>query len=152
MTNERNWGAEAFRQPDLAEGDELLYHECGRIIEANTYAHGRNGIDYRSHSFKVVRGAHNYGCFLLVKHGAGQERIQLDYNGNRGAQLFEKLDSNERYLLMHMLFTVNGQARRHAEEATAQTYRKAFVSGALRKRKMPKQGTVKVWIDTAIAA
>lgn len=144
---ERNWGAEPWRAPDLAEGDAIMYSECGRIIEAGTHGHGRNGIDYRSHYFRVVSGTNGHGCFLLVKHGAGQERIKLDYNAQRAAQFFEPLGSNERYLLMHMLFSVSREARTVAQAETATTYRKAFIDGRLKKRKARGQSTIKVWIE-----
>jgi hypothetical protein len=147
--DERNWGAEPWRAPDLAEGDTLLYSECGRIIKAYTYGHDNNGIDYRSHYFRVVKGSHGHGCWLLVKHGGGQERIQIDYSAQRAAQFFDHLDTNERYLLMHMLFGLHKAAKRDAEAATAASYKNAFASGALRKRKVRGSDQVKVWIGEA---
>src|SRR5687767_12519341 len=94
---EKNWGAEKWRAPELQDGDELLYSECGRVVPAHTYGHDRNGIDYRSHYFRIVK--HGGSAFLLVKHGGGEERLRLDYNARRAAQFFERLDSTERYLL-----------------------------------------------------
>ena len=146
-TEERNWGAEAWRAPDLAEGDTLLYSECGRIIKAGTYGHGRNGIDYRSHYFRIVAGAHGSGCWLLVKHGGGQERIKLDYSATRAAQFFEPFDSDARYLLMHMLFSVAREAADDERARTSARYKSAFVAGLLKKRKLRGQDAVKVWID-----
>ena len=29
---ERNWGAEVYRAPDLSEDETLLFSECGRIV------------------------------------------------------------------------------------------------------------------------
>ena len=144
---ERNWGAEEWRAPTLAQGDTLLYSECGRIVKAETYGHGRNGIDYRSHYFTVVTGEHNYGTYLLVKHGGGEERIKIDYSSKRVAQFFEPLDSTERYLLMHMLHSLYRDTKREADEATAATYRKAFAEDRLRKRKNRGQASCKVWIE-----
>ena len=151
MTTECNWGAEPWRAPTLQDGDAVLYSECGRIIAAGTYGHGSNGIDYRSHYFTVAKGSHGYGCYLLVKHGGGEERIKIDYSASRAAQFFEPLDSNARYLLMHMLFNVHSDAKRAAAEATAAHYKAAFVSGALKKRKHRGQDAVKVWIERATA-
>lgn len=148
---ERNWGAEPNRAPDLNDGDILLYDECGRVVEAHTYGNDNNGIDYRSHYFRVVKGSHGYGCWLLVKHGGGQERFQLDYNPTRCKQIFERLDSTERYLLMHMLFTVHRQAQVTARNDTKNLYTSAFVAGRLKKRKLPARGIVKVWIEPASA-
>lgn len=148
MENEEtNWGAEAWRAPTLAEGDTLLYSECGRIIKAGTYGHGNNGIDYRSHYFTVVKSANLGGCWLLVKHGSGGERIKLDYSASRAAQFFEPLDSNARYLLMHMLFNLHKHAGQAATDATAREYQQAFASGMLKKRKQRGGDSVKVWIE-----
>jgi len=148
-TSEKNWGAEAWRAPDLAEGDTLAFSECGRIIEVGTYGHGSNGIDYRSHYFSVVNGAHGHGCYLLVKHGGGQERVELDYSAKRAAQFFGPLDSNSRYLLMHMLYSVHRKAQVDATAKTAGVYKSAFIAGTLKKRKQRGRDTVKVWIERA---
>jgi len=149
--NNDNWGAEEWRAPDLAEGDTLLYSECGRIVKAGTYGHGRNGIDYRSHYFRVVAGANGYGCWLLVKHGGGQERIKLDYSAQRACQFFEPLDSTQRYLLMHMLHSVHRESEKQAQDETARYYKAAFVRGTLKKRKQCGSDAVKVWIENRIA-
>lgn len=145
-TTERNWGAEAWRAPDLKEGDALLFDECGRIVEAGTYGHGSNGIDYRSHYFRIVAAQYG-GCYLLVKHGGGQERIQLDYSVARARQFFEPLDSTQRYLLMHMLHSVHRKAQDEATKETATAYRAAFADGRLRKRKHRGTEGYKVWIE-----
>ena len=139
---------EPNRAPTLQEEDTLLFCEHGRIIEANTYGHDRNGIDYRSHWFRIVK--HWSRAFLLVKHGGGEERFELDYNAARAAQFFEPLNSNQRYLLMHMLYQIHSKARRAGNDETAQKYKQAFVDGRLKKRKMPRSNSVKIWIEAKI--
>jgi hypothetical protein len=148
--NTENWGDDERRAPAIEDGDVLLYSECGRIIKANTYGHGSNGIDYRSHYFRVVKGSNGFGCFLLVKHGGGQERIKIDYSAQRAAQFFEPLDSNARYLLMHMLHSLHREAQKATAEETARRYQAAFVAGTLKKRKQRGSDVVKVWIDRPI--
>jgi hypothetical protein len=148
MTTERNWGAEAWRAPTLQDGDVVLYSECGRIIEACTYGHGHNGVDYRSHYFTVVKREFG-GCCLLVKHGGGEERFEIDYSASRAAQFLEPFDSNARYLLMHMLYQVHRKAAQEATAKTASIYKSAFIAGTLKKRKVRGQQAVKVWIERA---
>ena len=146
MEQERNWGAEEWRAPDIEEGDEILFSECGRVVQSGTYGHGQTGIDYRSHYFTIVK---NRGwAYLLVKHGAGQERIEIDYSANRVTQFFVNLDSTERYLLMHVFYNIHKEAARNAHLKTKQQFQSAFVSGKLKKRKIRGTDAVKVWIET----
>lgn len=46
MTDERNWGAEEWRQPTIQDDDTVIFSECGRIT---------HNTDFRSHWFKVVK-------------------------------------------------------------------------------------------------
>ncbi len=147
MSEEKNWGAEPWRAPTLAEGDVLLYSECGRVHKAGQFGQGNSGIDYRSHYFRVVNARGH--AVLLVKHGGGEERIQLDYTARRIPFIFDPLDSDARYLLMHMLHSVHSDARRAASDSTAREYRLAFTSGRLKKRKVRGSQDVKVWIERA---
>jgi hypothetical protein len=144
---EKNWGADPRRAPTLQEGDELLYDECGRVHEKGTWGNSANcGIDYRSHYFRIVKAQYG-GCWLLVKHGGGEERIQLDYNVHHVKLIFDLLCSDRRYLLMHMLHSVHREALKQGQDDTARHYQKAFIEGRLKKRKLPKQDAVKVWIE-----
>ncbi len=133
----QNWGAEKFREPPLGEGDILLREECGRII-------GR--VDYRSHFFRLVRGEFG-GDAILVRHGAGTERINIGFEYNRLASIICDLDSENAYLMMHGIFRTHADAARHAREATALEYRTAFANGRLKKRKVRGSAAFKVWID-----
>lgn len=145
-TEERNYGAEPWRAPTLKEDDALLFSECGRVVKAHTYGHDDCGIDYRSHYFRIVRARYG-GCFLLVKHGGGEERFQLDYSKARIGQFFEPLDSTQRYLLMHLFYNVHSQAKQATREKTAHEYKTAFANGKLKKRKQRGSSTIKVWIE-----
>jgi hypothetical protein len=144
----RNWGDDPRRAPTLQDGDTMLYSECGRVIK-NSYGH-KDGIDYRSHYFTLVKREFG-GVDLLVKHGGGEERFQLDYSKARATQFFEPLDSTQRYLLMHLFYNVNSKAKQRATEETANRYRTAFAKGALKKRKVRGSDNVKVWIDNVAA-
>jgi hypothetical protein len=140
-TDERNWGAEQWRQPEPKPGDVVLYAEHGRIMDKT---------DYRSHSFKLVNGEFGY-TYLLVRHGAGDERIQVHYTRDRLSKCFEPLDSDARYFLLHTLLDVHHAAERAAREETAAHLKKAFVEGRLKKRKMPGRNACKVWVEPSRA-
>ncbi len=134
---ERNWGAEEWRKPTLHPDDAEVFSECGRICY---------NIDYRSHWFVLIQSR---GLFtLIVKHGGGEERINMPrVNFKVTAQAMIHLSSDDRYVMLHSLYDIHKQAKRDAETETAQEYRKAFVDGKLRKRKLPARGVVKVWIE-----
>lgn len=145
-----NWGAEPWRRPAIGKDDVLLYSEHGRIVQKGTYGHVDNAIDYRSHWFCIIRP--EFGpCFLVVKHGGGEERFELLYRTAEVHLFFERLDSTERYLLMHTLYRVHNNATQQANEKTRHKYEQAFLTKRLKKRKMPKSDRYTVWIDPAPA-
>jgi len=130
----KNWGAEECRAPKLADGDTLLFSECGRIL---------NDIDYRAHYFRLVRGESGY-ISLLVEHGGGSERI-TEFCFRKILSGLELLDSDNRYLMIHGIYQAYSEGTRKAQKATADIYRAAFIQGRLKKRKV-KEG-IKVWIE-----
>lgn len=147
---ERNWGAEPERAPKLAEGDVLMYCEHGRILyrrpEDRT---NRQGTDCRSHWFRVVK---NGGMFtLLVRHGGGEERVNLGYDYRNFPAILDPLDSDARYWLLWIILDVHQKAERDESARAARRYQQAFVEGRLRKRKQRGSDSVKVWIDPARA-
>lgn len=135
-SRETNWGAEPARAPSLAEGDNLIYSEHGRVLD---------NVCYRSHWLCLVRAQFG-GYYLLVKHGGGQERFQIAYS-KRMVQALENIDSDSRYFLLHSMLKINHDAARNASEATSARYRAAFVNGTLRKRKQRGGNAFKVWIE-----
>ena len=69
-----NYGRDAWRQPETAEGEETLFHEPGRLLPS--VHDGVRPTDCRSHSFKIVNP--NFGDYaLIVRHGGGTERVTL---------------------------------------------------------------------------
>jgi len=131
-----NWGAEPGRAPDIQPGDEIIFDECGRVL---------GSTDYRSHWFRLVKD--QYGSpYMLVKHGAGQERIKVGWS-KRLYSALAGMDSDSRYFMLHTLYRMRTDALREASTETAREYRAAFVEGRLRKRKLPSKGTHKVWIE-----
>ncbi len=135
MSEERNWGAEPEREPKPQPSQTPVYSEHGRIL---------NNIDYRSHWFMVVKGY--AGHALLVSHGAGQEEYHF-FSGKGLVQSLELLTSDQRYLVLHGLWNAYKDGRNHGANDTATEYRQAFIDGRLKKRKLPAQRMVKVWIE-----
>ena len=142
VRTDENWGAEAWRAPDLDEGDTLLFDECGRVLR---YSNDRE-VDCRSHYFRVVRA--KYGrTFLLVKHGGGQERVGLFLAQAVLLEGIGAMTSDQRYLLLHTMLNIAHDAARQAGTQAANRYCTAFVEGRLKKRKRPGQESYKVWIE-----
>jgi len=134
-----NWGAEPWRAPDTLPDDSLIFSECGRII---------GKIDFRSHYLRlVVSTGRSY--YLLVKHGAGQERISLGY-GYRMDPVVKAMASMEPdalYLTMYTMLQLHSEGSRDAAAVTAARYRVAFAQGKLKKRKQRGGDAYKVWIE-----
>ena len=142
---EPRWELEPERAPKLMNGDELIYCEHGRIIYGSPERKAGEGTDCRSHWFRIVK---NMGCwFLLVHHGAGEERVRLGYGYRNYPAMFDPLTSDARFWLMWQLLEIYHGGHITGVEETAQRYTTAFVEGRLKKRKLPKQEHVKVWIE-----
>lgn len=136
------WQLDPRRAPALQQEDQLIYDEHGRIVYWTEERKPGEGVDCRSHWFRIVRRHGSY--YLLVKHGAGEERVKLYGWGNFRA-MFEPLSSDARYSLMHHMLSVHHDAQRQARADIHDLYRTAFAQGRLKKRKV--KGGVKVWIE-----
>jgi hypothetical protein len=144
-----SWDGKSFltytpAPPELAEGERLLYDEPGRC----------GGLDCHSHHFRIVKadmGRH----FLLVRHGCGDERVALCCIGDLAikAGTLDKMNSNERYWWMHLLYSVQREAASKAREAANRIWQQAAADKRIKTRKNRGRGTVKVWIeDKAVTA
>lgn len=138
-----SWDGKSFsvRKPDppeLADGDSLLFDEPGRC----------GGMDSHCHHFRVV--AAQFGRFaLLVRHGGGNERIDLPgyHPAVKMLPSLAELDTNARYWLLHLLYSVQRQAASEADRRTAMVWRKAAAEKRIKTRK--KRGGVEVSIVSA---
>ena len=136
---ERNYGAEPWRAPELLDGDQLVYDECGRIL---------GNVCYRSHYYRLVKtGGWRYA--IIVKHGAGTERINLGTRGNAIVDALALFGSDARYSFMSEFFNATRQAARNAGDTVSLEYRQAFADGRLKKRKARGKNSVRVWIEPA---
>ncbi len=131
-----NYGAEAWRQPSIEDGDTIIYNECGRVLD---------NICMRSYWLLIVKAQYG-GYQLIVKHGGGQERFRVDHS-DMIIRALQSLDSDSLYIIMFDLLKAHTNGLRTGREETEGLFKQAFVNGDLKKRKFPKQGITKVWIE-----
>lgn len=132
----------AHRAPDLQPNDKLIYDECGRC---RPQVNGTGSTDCHSHHFRLVDA---FGCTcLLVRHGGGDERINLGGKHRRIVELLEPMDSDRRYLMLHALYSVHREATTTAREAECNRWRQAAAEKRIKTQKVRNQNLVKVWIE-----
>ena len=120
--------------PTLSDGEVLLYDEPGRC----------GGIDSHSHHYRVVK---YYGTItLLVRHGGGDERIQLSLYEDQ-PEILARLSSNDRYWLLNATYHAYSEGRQQGRDATTQTWNKAAAEKRIKTRKIRGLNSVKVWIE-----
>ena len=119
--------------PELAEGDMLLADEPGRC----------GGLDHHSHHYRLVKPRYSGGLVLLVRHGAGDERIPLGAAFPIKERLLA-LDSDARLWLLATLARVY----RQGHDEGAQKTRSAWASAAAEKRiKLRRRGGAVVRVE-----
>lgn len=138
-------GVHPANPPALKEGDTLVYDEPGRC----------GGLDCHSHHFRVVKGEHGSRHYLLVRHGGGDERIELVSSwgclvgamGRAEVDHLAPLDSNGRYWLLHTIYSVHRDAARTARQRTAAEWMQAAATKRIKTRKTRGYHSVRVWIE-----
>lgn len=124
--------------PELRNGDQLLYDEPGRC----------GGLDSHSHHFRVVKRSYSHA--LLVRHGGGEEAIDLSVAFKLALDGLAVLDSNSRYWLFLSIHSAQRIAETRAQDKCNATWRKAAAEKRVKTRKM--RAGVKVWIEPAATA
>lgn len=119
--------------PDLTERQELIYDEPGRC----------GGLDCHSHHFRVVKDG--WGYSILVRHGGGDETIELGSVGKLLLPSLELLDSNARYWLLHTIHSVEKAENRRTLSKNNAFWNKAAAEKRIKTRKV-KNG-IKVWVE-----
>lgn len=142
-----SWDGKSFsirpvNPPDIKDGDVLMYDEPGRC----------GGIDSHSHHFRVVNSGGVWSNAILVRHGGGDERISLSSVGRLMLPMLAKLDSNERYWLLHTIYSAHEDAIARTREKQNLFWMTAAAEKKIKTRKV--HGGVKVWIEdkTSISA
>lgn len=129
-----------WRAPRVLAGDTILFDECGRVLD-NTC--------YRSHYFRLIKREYG-GYAVLVKHGGGQEDVNLHHGGKRFVAALSSLDSDARYYMLYMIYRTHCEGRDQGARHQSERYTQAFIDGRLRKRKLPGRDYHKVWIEPKI--
>jgi hypothetical protein len=136
IEQERNWGAEPWREPKIDTDDTVIFSECGRIT---------GSTDYRSHWLVLVK--HRFGgYYIYVKHGGGEERFEADW-GRKITHMIEAMKgmtSDQRYLTLYVLYQINSNARHKAQEETASYYQLAFLEGRMKRKKRDHRFYVRI--------
>jgi hypothetical protein len=101
-------------------------------------------MDSHCHHYRLVQ---NCGVCLLVRHGGGDERIHLSLPRGSNIESSWRMDSNTRYWILNAIYHAHSNGRRDGIASEAAKYLRAFAEGRLKKRKLPKQGTVRIWIE-----
>ena len=136
-----SWDGKTFltrepNPPPLGEADTLLWDEPGRC----------GGIDCHSHHFRLVsRGA--YSLTLLVRHGGGDERVPLPGMVRHILPMLDGLSSDQRFWLLHSLYSTYTDAKSLGTLSTASMWRQAAAEKRIKTRKKPRTGMVRVWIE-----
>ena len=125
--------------PELAEGDVLLADEPGRC--------GR-GIDSHCYHFRLVE---NRGqCLLVVKHGAGTERIRFGWTKTLGD--FATTPNADRYWVFQAAYHAVADTSEAAAEKVESLWRRAAAEKRIKTRKLPGQDAVRVTLLPALVA
>jgi hypothetical protein len=122
------------------------------------------GVTYESHHFWIhlcqyapnprmqERHAERFSSVLIrVNHGGGWEVWRGDYMLAAALARYGDDDMGAFWLCWYLI-DIARTARKIGAEATAAEYKQAFVDGRLRKRKLPAQGKIKVWIEPPAAS
>lgn len=123
--------------PELDDGETLLFDEPGRC----------GGSDAHCHHYRVVS---RYGrLILLVKHGGGTERIQLQAWRHSLDGLLGSMDSNTRFWLLNAIYhTVYSEREKEGKQVRSE-WASAFIDKRIKKRK--RGGTVSVWVENKVS-
>jgi hypothetical protein len=138
---ERQW-----RAPSVAEDEEIIFDEPGRVLSRTSPERPSDGVDCRSHYFRVTKP--RFGFYKLrVKHGGGEDSLCLKYD-KRIIEALAQLDSDSRYWMLFTFLDVKDKTKTDTADAVNGKWRKAAAQKRIKTRKV-KDG-VKVWIEPEI--
>ena len=132
----KSYGMYPAIPPELKEGDALLFDLPGRC----------GGIDSHSYHYRLVlsRGS----VCLLVRHGAGTERIDYLSNGQAVLDAMKNLDDNGRYWMMNALYNATSLIKTEETQKERRRWQTAIVEKRVKKSRIRGSGGyVRVWIE-----
>ena len=128
---------DSWRAPSVPDGHIIVFDEPGRIL---------GHTDFSSHYFRCTRGEAS-SLTLRVKHGAGEQSVDLGYAYRGVEQALAKLGSDDRYRLLYALYVAHRDSAEQTRRTTVREYQIAFAEGRLKKRKLRGRNDVKVWVE-----
>lgn len=123
--------------PTIQDGDTILFDEPGRC----------GGLDSHHLHCMLVKARFG-GLYILVRHGCGDERIQLSPYANLTKESLAAMDSSARYWMLATLWSAYRDGADEAQKKESATWRKAAAEKRIKTRKYPTKG-IKVWIESA---
>lgn len=129
--------------PTIPQSYTITHDEPGRTI-IDTRLGNPNLVDCAEFHFVFATGRLG-GLSLFVRHGAGDERFELDH-GDEFVRAISSLDSDSRFRLALSIMNLAHDVERRASTSTARRYEEAFVEGRMRKRKLRGKDHYKVTI------
>lgn len=129
-----------MKQPTLGEHETLIYNAPGPIIKGTNH-----DVTYQSFNLSLVQYYSTY--LLLIRHGSGQERIELGTTSRFLKDILPKLSEVEAFSVLFTVYKAYRKGKDVAASETATQYREAFASGRLKKRKIRGQDRCKIWIE-----
>lgn len=117
--------------PVLNDNEQLLRDEPGRC----------GGLDSHSHHYRLAKSSGS--LILLVRHGAGDERLHLS---GPLESVFAGLDSTDCYWVLNAIQKAYSEGKRSGSEKTDATWRRAAAEKRIKTRKERGGNNVRVWI------
>lgn len=121
--------------PAAAEGDKILIDAPGRC----------GGLDSHSHHFRVVKRRSFH--YLLVRHGGGDEHIQLSCPADLALPALMALDPAALYWTLHTLYSAHADAASAAQGRERGRWQQAAAEKRIKTRKRRGANMVTVWIE-----
>ena len=117
--------------PALNDSDQLLRDEPGRC----------GGLDSHSHHYRLVKSSGS--LMLLVRHGAGDERLHLS---GPVQSVLAQLDSTNCYWILNAIYHAHSDGKKSGFDKTENKWRRAAAEKRIKTRKERGRDTVRVWI------
>ncbi len=135
---EREW-----RAPKVDADEEIIFDEPGRVLGRRDPTRPSDGVDCRSHYFRVTHP--RFGRYRLrVQHGGGEQHWELSYD-KRIIEGLAMMDSDSRFRLLWVLMDANNDSERRGASRVESVWRCAAAEKRIRTRK--GRGGVTVWIE-----
>lgn len=128
-------GTRPVDPPELEEGEKLLYDLPGRC----------GGVDSHAYHYRVVK--RSGVVVLVVRHGAGDERIRLATN--TGSVLLAMGSETDIYWFMNAIFHAHSDGKMGGRASELNRWKLAAAEKRIKTRRMRGSSNVKVWIEEA---